>query len=171
MKTIHLDLDGVLVDLSKAVFDATGWRWGDVSGEVMWQTLAKTHPEVFLHAPALPDANELVEGIVFFAERAGLDVEILTALPSFMHLPNAKQHKMDWVMNHFPQHRFKFKSSTSSSLKHEFAKVGDILIDDHTLNIRDWQAAGGHGIRHINAEETLARLHVVLFRHMKGQVA
>lgn len=171
MKTIHLDMDGVLVDLSKAVFDATGWRWGDVPGRVMWEQLAKTHPNVFLHAPALPDADELVEGIVFFAERTGLEVEILTALPSFMHLPQAKQHKQDWIMNHFPQHKFKFKSSTSSSLKHEFAKVGDILIDDHVLNIRDWEAAGGHGIRHINAAETLHRLQTIKFRHMKGHVS
>jgi hypothetical protein len=45
--------------------------------------------------------------------------------------------------------------------KQKFAKIGgvpNILIDDWSKNIKEWEAAGGIAIKHKNAAETIAAL-------------
>ena len=47
--------------------------------------------------------------------------------------------------------------------KKRFAKDGrtqtpNVLVDDHTKNIREWEAMGGIGIHHTSAERTIAKL-------------
>jgi hypothetical protein len=45
--------------------------------------------------------------------------------------------------------------------KQKFAKIGgvpNILIDDWSKNIKEWEAAGGIAIKHKSAAETIAAL-------------
>jgi hypothetical protein len=42
--------------------------------------------------------------------------------------------------------------------KHQHCRPGDILIDDRSSNIEEWQAAGGIAIHHKNIDTTLQEL-------------
>ena len=42
--------------------------------------------------------------------------------------------------------------------KKDFAKKDVILIDDHSKNIREWEAAGGTGVVHKNVNSTIKQL-------------
>ena len=42
--------------------------------------------------------------------------------------------------------------------KKDFAKKDVILIDDHSKNIREWEAAGGTGVVHKNVNSTIKEL-------------
>ena len=37
-------------------------------------------------------------------------------------------------------------------------KPQNVLVDDHTKNIREWEEMGGIGIHHTSAERTIAKL-------------
>ena len=42
--------------------------------------------------------------------------------------------------------------------KQNFASKDVILIDDHKKNIREWEAAGGTGVLHVNVNSTIKQL-------------
>jgi hypothetical protein len=46
----------------------------------------------------------------------------------------------------------------SKEKKREFANPNSILIDDLKSNIKEWNASGGVGILHRNANSTIAQL-------------
>jgi hypothetical protein len=52
--------------------------------------------------------------------------------------------------------------------KKAFAKTKDgrpnVLIDDYIKNIKEWESAGGMGIRHTNVSKTLAELKELGFK-------
>lgn len=168
MKTIHLDLDGVLVNFTDAVFDVTGHRWGEMSSTKIWKKIRARAPDIFAIAKPMPDANVLVDGVLEFADRHGMVVEILTAVPLLETFSQAEADKIRWIELNFPVLTSrKFKTGPKATDKHKHAEVGDILIDDSHLNIRDWARVGGIPIHHVSAEESLSRLRTIGFRRMK----
>jgi hypothetical protein len=46
----------------------------------------------------------------------------------------------------------------SKSEKKQYARPGDILIDDTLVNITDWNGVGGIGILHKNSRSTINHL-------------
>ena len=168
MKTIHMDMDGVIVNLTAAVLKATGYRWGEISSTKMWKKLKLETPDLFLIAEPMPDARVLVDGVLKYADEHDMVVEILTAVPLMVTFPAAGDDKYKWLERHFPELAAKkFKTGPRAPDKCKHAVVGDILIDDSPLNIRDWARVGGISIFHKSAKESLARLHTSGYRRMK----
>lgn len=168
MNTIHLDMDGVLADLNTEVRKATGYVWGELPSKKMWQLIRTNNPTLFLDARPLPDSFELVEGVLEYAVKYGMQVEILTAIPVLTSMPTAEMDKRLWLSENFPELiPKKFKIGPHAKDKHKHAVLGDILIDDSHLNIRDWAKVGGVAIMHKNAQESLNQLKTSKYRQMK----
>jgi len=104
------------------------------------------------------DANELVKGVFEFAIQYGYNVGVLTAIPKLGRLPDCVAHKQEWLAEHFPVLTHNFNIGPHAIDKQLHAKPGDVLIDDSHLNIPQWEAAGGIGILHRNASDSLVQL-------------
>ena len=146
---VFLDCDGVLADFDKA-------------GELLWgmpprQYEAKVGAKQFWHElenqtdfygtlPLMPDAMALYEGVKH------LNPTILTGCPRGDW---AQGQKVAWAAKHFPDVPI---ITCRSADKRDFAKPGDVLIDDWPQHRHRWIEMGGVFINHHDAESSLAAL-------------
>lgn len=151
-RRIYVDLDGVLADFYRYVRMSLGASYQFVPPATSWGHLDQVD-HLFLQLDVLPDALELWQGLEQYGERT-----ILTAAPlPTGKLATAREDKTKWVRQHV------CKTSTvliadKGELKAAWAYPGDILIDDQARNINAWTKAGGIGILHTSAQDTLATL-------------
>lgn len=91
--------------------------------------------------------NRMVSGFNrFMKKHPEIPVYILSAYPH--ESPFAKGEKNEWLDDFFPvQNRiFMFAGEDKSKYVPDISR-DDYLFDDHTPNIRAWEAAGGTGIK------------------------
>lgn len=150
---IYLDMDGVLVDFELGVIQLLGKVFNDD-----WDTLPESF---FKNLPKQPDADYLVDRVMFSSWEFGYNVGILTAIPRRRFFPLAEQHKREWIEENYPFIKI-FKTGPYAVDKQTHCKPGDILIDDSHLNIPQWNAVGGHGILHKSAKNSYAQLLQIL---------
>lgn len=153
-------MDGVLVDFHRGFLALSGLDYTTMSSNAFWREAVK-HQDMYKDLPKMEDADDLIAALEIFGMFDSFDIEILTALPSLAQFPNAEQHKREWIEKHFPL-GWKFKVGPFAVDKQLHAKPGDILIDDKLRNIDQWTNAGGIGIHHISAQDTILRLAEVL---------
>lgn len=168
--TIFCDLDGVLADfkseLSNKVFKDTQAELGG-DGEYseerfandpnfrnhMWKAVSlyqKKHGfVVWSNLQLMPDAMELWN----YIKRH--NPEILTATGDEKY--RALEQKREWVTKHFGS-SIRINHVKAAPLKAQFAAPTHILIDDQLRAINPWIAAGGIGIHHTSAANTIAQL-------------
>lgn len=175
--TLYLDLDGVLAD-----FDAGVAQLGFPADGRLNKKRAELPPKLqamktdlydaieragtfFLDLPPMRDAEDLWRAVEPFEPwiltapinaRRGLDHPDVRAIA---------EQKLDWVRNHcdpaFPEDRFACIESASKGLYVSRSPGVAVLIDDRPSNIARWHEAGGLGVHHTSAAEsitTLARL-------------
>ena len=68
---------------------------------------------------------------------------------------SSKIGKYVWVKNNLPGTKLILRYA---SRKKELATPESILIDDRQVNIDQWEAAGGIGILHTSADDTIQQL-------------
>jgi len=152
--TLYLDLDGVLVDFDKSMI-ALGFPVGVTETDKkakakFWQTvgwMAKNGKPFWGNMDPMPDAFELWNYVKHY------NPEILSATG---HVGNATEEKHAWVKRHLgavPTHLVR-----KSADKATFAGPGKILVDDRKKSIEPFVAAGGIGILHTSAANTIAQL-------------
>ncbi len=152
VRRVYVDLDGVLVDFYGATSRILGAHYKSLPSAQAWGELEKV-PHLFQKLPALADAQTLWEGI-----QGSGQVHILTACPKPTGLLNtAPGDKHVWVRRHISA-AVPVIVVAHGLMKAQWALPGDILIDDLERNIRAWRDAGGLGILHRSAAETLAEL-------------
>lgn len=149
---INVDLDGVLVDFYGATSKLLGASYKEVPPAVAWGRLEQV-PHLFRGLPRLADALELWAGL----QGQGA-LRILTAMPK----PTGLLHtvpgdKRAWVREHISG-TVPVVVVAHGLAKALWARPGDVLIDDLERNLVAWRAAGGVGILHRNARDTLAEL-------------
>ena len=146
-RTIYIDMDGVVADFNSYVSNLLGrqigWDQDDLISQE-WDVLAKT-PNLYRHLPLIEDSVRMVELCKSFSSR--VNVEFLTAIPRQTTMPSAKQDKIEWITDFFPGIPVNF--GPFSKDKKNWARPGDILIDDKLSNIEEWEAAGGIPIHHL----------------------
>lgn len=151
-RRIYVDLDGVLADFYRFVRMTLGASYQSMPPATSWGHLDKVD-HLFLHLDVLPDALELWRGLETYGERA-----ILSAAPlPTGKLATAREDKTKWVRQHVCQ-TSTVLIADKGELKAAWAYPGDILIDDQARNINAWTKAGGIGILHTSAQDTLATL-------------
>lgn len=146
MRTIYLDMDGVVADFNKFASDLLGreigWEGKDLSSEE-WDILTSVE-NFYFKLPLIEESTMLVAAAKSFSTR--FKVEFLTAVPRATTMPSAALDKKMWLDKHFPG--FKVNYGPYSRDKQKWAKPGDILVDDKRSNIEEWFNAGGIGILH-----------------------
>ena len=73
--------------------------------------------------------------------------------------PQTEEQKREWVKKHIGNEVF--VNCCLSKDKPRYCAKGDILIDDFEPNIREWEKAGGIGILHKNATDTIEKLNKI----------
>lgn len=134
-KTIYIDLDGTAAEWRAAASPA------DLKKKGYFATLAPTEIAAF--------ANSL-------AENAACEAFILSA---YMPDTYAFDEKHDWSDQHIPNinrdHRLLVPCGVNKAafvmeaLRHPLTK-DDVLIDDYSINLIEWEAAGGTAIKWLN---------------------
>lgn len=146
---VFLDCDGVLAD-----FDAHGLEYfgmppreaeKQLGAKEFWGRL-EAHGDFYRSMPLMADAIALYEGVKH------LSPTILTGCPKGNW---AQGQKVAWAAEHFPGVPI---ITCRSADKRDYAKPGDVLIDDWPQHRHRWIEMGGHFIVHHYAESSLAAL-------------
>ena len=163
MKTIFVDMDGVVADFDTFASDLLGRKIGwhqskfDLTGEE-WEKLT-TVDRLYYQLPLMPDATKLIAYVRSLSTR--FHVQFLTAVPRRTTMPDAKADKQAWVDKYFPG--MKMDIGPFSHDKQKWCSPGDILIDDRPSNIEEWMRAGGIAIYHTgDVDKTIKTLNEVI---------
>lgn len=153
---IFVDLDGVVADLDKHVLELTGKTFPQLrknDNDDGFQNFVDSEREqgnsIFGDLDLMPDAQQLWDYIVKYKP------SILTATG----VPEAQAiaEKIRWVMENLSGYD-KIYTVKKSIFKAEYAKPNHILIDDRMKSIEPWRKAGGIGIEHKSAADTISQL-------------
>ena len=163
MRTIFLDMDGVVADFDTFVSNLLerpiGWNDSkqDLTNEE-WAKLASVD-RLYYQLPLMPDATKLVAYVKSLSTR--VNVQFLTAVPRRTTMPSARDDKQAWVDKYFPG--MKMDIGPYSHDKQKWCRPGDILVDDRPSNIEEWNATGGIAIFHTgDVDATIKRINEVI---------
>ena len=163
MKTIFVDMDGVVADFDTFASDLLGRKIGwhqskfDLTSEE-WEKLT-TVDRLYYQLPLMPDATKLIAYVKSLSTR--FHVQFLTAVPRRRTMPEAKADKQAWVDKYFPGMRMDI--GPFSHDKQKWCNPGDILIDDRPSNIEEWKMAGGIAIYHTgDVDKTIKTLNQIV---------
>ena len=182
LKTIYVDLDGVLYDFIGAVANIDGYsyqgRWFEYLLKnnfeyqpYIWDNFDKfVDSKVFLTGEMLPDAKYLLNELVTIAENCDIQLVLLGALSekSNKHSDILEQ-KIEWLN----YKRFMDAVSIAdlfddvifvdgSKDKIKYAGPDSILIDDFDRTQTQYQEAGFPFILHRNAQSTIDQLNTII---------
>ena len=154
---IFVDMDGVVADFDQRFIDLSGMLPKEYENKygknAFWDFIdEKNKLKFWIGIPQMSDAQSLMDYVSQY------DYEMLTS-PSIK-----KQSLMGkglWIKNHTNKGLFKLKPKVNyrfAKNKVEFAAPNHILIDDKASTINSWNAAGGVGILHTSAANTISQL-------------
>jgi hypothetical protein len=144
---IYCDMDGVLVDFDKGYEELTGAKASfDTPKEEFWEPISKAGAAFWIKLQWMPDGKQLWDYIKPY------NPDLLSA-PS--REESSKIGKFTWVKRNLPGTKLILRSAER---KQEFATPNSILIDDRADNIQRWKDAGGIGIVHTSAADTIQQL-------------
>ena len=154
---IYVDMDGVVADFDKRFRDLSGMNPNDYEAKngknAFWDFIDVKHKVAFwVGIPPMQDAQRLIDYV------SKHNYEMLTA-------PSIKKESLMgkglWIRNWAKKGLFPSKPKVnykSAKNKHHFAAPNHILIDDKQSTIDSWNAAGGVGILHTSASNTINQL-------------
>ena len=154
-KRIFIDMDGVLVDFLAGVSDMLGRPLtSDDYGHSEYDERKEelTNKRLFRNLPPMVDYHELIG----YVKHTGLPWEILTAAGA-INRNIVVYDKNEWIKRYVDPGVVVTCTMTGSQ-KAAFAFEGSVLIDDRQKNIEAWENAGGIGILHTSAKETIEAL-------------
>jgi len=155
---LYCDLDQVLVDFLKGAEKVVGQPFAKSDNKTRWSKISGTK-DFWANLEWMPGAKKLYQRV------AKYDTHILSAYSG--KDPNSIKGKMTWLGKNTSVPRSKIHL-VKREAKKAFAKTKDgrpnVLIDDYIKNIKEWESAGGIGIRHTNISKTLAELKKLGFK-------
>lgn len=144
---IYCDMDGVLVDFDRGYKELTGREASfNIPKEEFWEPISKAGAPFWIKLKWMPDGKQLWDYIKKY------NPELLSA-PS--REESSKMGKRIWVKRELPGTKLILRQAER---KQEFATPNSILIDDRADNIQRWKDAGGVGIVHTSAADTIQQL-------------
>jgi len=155
---IFVDMDGVLADFVQGV-EGPEFLNRPLTHDVEYDTrkLELSNNGLFLKLPKMSDMNDLVDHI----KSSGEYWEILTATGD-VNRQRVAADKNQWIKEHVDPNVL-ITCTIKGRHKAVFAKQNHVLIDDRLENIEAWTKAGGIGILHKNAQETIEKLIPLFF--------
>lgn len=151
---IYVDLDGVLVDFDGALRERFGFGWDGTPRRKVWSAIMHYNDTVqpwFYSLPMYEDALVLWE----FVNTEFDTVEILSA--SGTSPKDAQGQKRAWIGDNLG-YDVTANIVVSGSEKAEFATPNTVLIDDRKKVLNPFINAGGIGVLHTSAADTIKQL-------------
>jgi 5'(3')-deoxyribonucleotidase len=156
MITLYLDMDGVIADFNK---EYTKFDPQKTDRKRFRESVIEHH--IFEKLDFMPDAQELLNHV---SKLHGIKVEILTSMGT--HDPfqanMAQMQKMKWLDEKNIPYRANFVHNKQEKAK--YATSRSILIDDSVGCISPFVEAGGHGILHTNASNSIRLLDSIILQ-------
>ena len=152
--TIYCDLDGVLCDFDEQFKKASNGihprQFEDKYGTPrFWSLVIGKGIQFWENMPWTSDGQKLWNAIKNYKPI------ILTAIPQG-NKETTSNGKQNWVKHNLGQNVKVIIGRAKD--KQQYANATSILIDDREKNIMQWEAAGGIGILHTNANSSIASL-------------
>ena len=149
MYTIFCDMDGVIVDFERGYKELTGhYTKNHPDNANFWEPIDKEGPSYWANLPWMPDGQEL------WRYNKKYKPYILSS-PS--RSQTSRVGKDAWLKMHL-QNSYKKAYFYPRHQKQLFAGPNKILIDDLPNTIQEWNDAGGVGILHTSAANTIKEL-------------
>jgi 5'(3')-deoxyribonucleotidase len=145
---IYIDLDQTLTDFDKQLSDLLGYLPKKELSPGIWNKINKAGKKFWSTMHWLEDSRKLWDNIKKHDP---------TILSSPSEHPSSIEGKKEWLKRELPGIPY-----IISSKKEKHADSESILIDDRENNIKKWKEAGGIGILHKNAEDTIKELDKIL---------
>lgn len=157
MKTLYLDLDGVIADFDRYAYQVAGLPpSGGVYNAEQWAQITG-NPRLYRDLPKTTYADQLVKFCRDFGRQENFRLIFLTAVPKGNDMHWAFYDKVMWCLARYPEIPVHFGPYSADKYLH--CQPGDVLIDDRESNIAAWNAAGGIGILHTGRlEKTIDQL-------------
>ena len=155
---VYVDLDGVLADFEGAVEQRFGKPMRGMAKGELWGRIKHYNDQKepwFYSLPKMPDADELWD----FLTKNFENVEILTASGSTPK--DAPGQKKAWSGDNLG-YQYKANVVGAAGEKAAFADENSVLIDDRSQAIDPFIKAGGIGVLHTSAANTIAALKVMM---------
>ena len=146
MRTIYLDMDGVVADFDAYAHSVLGHRSEDGQWHKDKWSKLRDNPRMYRDLPLTPEADRLVEFCRDYVLSRNYSLLFLTAVPKNNDVHWAFYDKVIWAQNYYPDIPVMFGPFSKDKYVH--CNPGDVLIDDRSSNISEWIAAGGIGIKH-----------------------
>lgn len=140
IKTIYLDMDGVLADFivgyKKHYIDKNIDKVPTEELIADKKSFADVH--LYRDLPLFKDAKRLVK----YVETLDVEIKVLTSVGKYSSKGNAID-KVIWLKKYFPKYASKFHYVTKSADKSNYAAPDALLIDDREKSTKPFKAAGG----------------------------
>ena len=152
---IFVDMDGVLCDFLRGCESYLGHPLtNDDKGHTEYDLRKEelTNKRLFANLPPMVDMYDLLA----YIKHTGVKWEILTAA-GLVNRDLVVYDKNEWIKRYVDP-SVVVTCTMSGSQKAAFAYEGSVLIDDRKKNIDAWESAGGIGILHTSAKETIETL-------------
>jgi 5'(3')-deoxyribonucleotidase len=157
IKTVFLDMDGVLVDFTMGCHKKLGcpldynqwpypkgpdgWDWNKNLGMTFRQLSALCDFDFWVTLDWTVDGHDILRSIIAAFDPDVTDMVLLTSpMPHIM----SASGKMAWIELHLPE--YSRKTIVCSAPKAVMARPDSLLIDDNQGNCVSWMAAGGRAI-------------------------
>jgi 5'(3')-deoxyribonucleotidase len=150
---IFVDMDGVLADFVRGV-ESPKYLNGpfDKQSDYDQRKVELSNAGLFRDLPPMADMQALVN----YCKNCGVDWEILSC-SGMLNRTKVTKDKIDWIRQYVHPSVI-ITCTLKGKEKAVFARPGHVLIDDKPSNITAWQNAGGIGIFHTNAADTIKQL-------------
>lgn len=145
---IYHDLDGVHADFESGVKDLTGGLPHQLDKRQMWKAINRKG-DFFEALKQLAGSRKLFE----YTSSLGIPQKVLTGMPT---IKDGAGQKERWAKKHLEESIHVIVLPSKQKYLH--AGPGKVLIDDRIDMISAWCQAGGIGILHTSADDTIAQL-------------
>ena len=149
---IYCDMDGVLCDFD-ARLSGINPNLVDAPDPVLWKVIYKIGPKYWSKMNWMPDGKQLWSFILSHNP-------IILSSPPRTGADRAEKGKREWCKNNLGSNIA--KTAIITRIKEKYAGPNMILIDDRKSNISKFKKAGGIGILHTSAKNTIKQLRTIL---------
>ena len=155
VKRIFVDMDGVVADFLAGCSEMMGKPLtSDDAGHTEYDLRKEelNNKRLFANLPPMVDMYDLLA----YIKHTGVKWEILTAA-GLVNRDLVVYDKNEWIKRYVDP-SVVVNCTFTGSQKAAYAMDGNVLIDDRPKNIEAWENAGGIGILHTSAKETINKL-------------